>query len=75
MSYADRRRIQDAWYIEKLVSQVANCSAVKKALFRLYGCQAKPFQTGASQATYSDSIHFNCEPFSMTGLSDNEFNE
>ena len=63
-------RIQDAWYLDNSIWQIANSKVVKKVLRELYGLAPKPFQTlnfhkGTAQPTHADSIHFNCEPFGM----------
>jgi len=63
-------RIQDYWPVNPRVHALATAPAVLDALRELYGREPKPFQTlnfryGTEQATHSDSIHFNSEPFGL----------
>ena len=68
--YADRGRIQDAWYISQNVLALAQCATVLDTLETLYRAKARPFQTlnfykGTQQKVHTDNIHFNSEPFGM----------
>lgn len=65
--YADATRIQDAWWWNDAVREIATSQKVLELLEALYRRRAIPFQTlnfrvGTQQKTHSDTIHFNSLP-------------
>lgn len=65
--YADTTRIQDAWWWNDAVREIATSPSVLTLLEALYGRRPIPFQTlnfrvGTQQKTHSDTIHFNSLP-------------
>ena len=72
--YADTTRIQDAWWFNEHVKQVAVAPRILEILEILYGRKPIPFQTlnfrvGSQQRTHSDIIHFDSIPYGyMAGV-------
>ena len=65
--YADTTRVQDAWWWNDPVREIATAPKVIELLESLYRRRAIPFQTlnfrvGTQQKTHSDTIHFNSLP-------------
>ena len=65
--YADETRIQDLWYFNENVRQIALAPRVMEILRHLYKREPFPFQTlnfrvGSQQRTHSDVIHFDTLP-------------
>lgn len=70
VSHSSSNRIQDAWPLIENVREIALYGPMLDLLGELFGQKARPFQTlnfkyGTEQATHSDTIHFNSEPFGM----------
>ena len=66
--YADETRIQDYWFFNEQVRQIALAPRVLEILRALYGREPLPFQTlnfrvGSQQRTHSDIIHFDTLPY------------
>jgi ectoine hydroxylase-related dioxygenase (phytanoyl-CoA dioxygenase family) len=66
--YADETRIQDAWWRNEDVRQIAIAPRVLEILRILYRREPIPFQTlnfrvGSQQRTHSDIIHFDSFPY------------
>jgi hypothetical protein len=66
--YADETRVQDLWFFNEQVRQIALAPRVLEILRALYGREPLPFQTlnfrvGSQQRTHSDIIHFDSFPF------------
>jgi hypothetical protein len=72
--YADTTRIQDAWWWEENVRQIAVAPRILELLRILYRREPVPFQTlnfrvGSQQRTHSDIIHFDSIPYGyMAGV-------
>jgi hypothetical protein len=72
--YADTTRIQDAWWWNEHVKEIAVAPRVLEILEVLYGRKPIPFQTlnfrvGSQQRTHSDIIHFDSIPYGfMAGV-------
>ena len=72
--YADSTRIQDAWYFNEHVKQIAVAPRILELLRILYRREPIPFQTlnfrvGSQQRTHSDIIHFDSIPYGyMAGV-------
>lgn len=72
--YADTTRIQDAWWFNDAVRQIAIAPRVLEILRVLYRREPIPFQTlnfrvGSQQRTHSDIIHFDSIPYGyMAGV-------
>ena len=66
--WADETRVQDGWFFNDPVRQIALAPRVIEILRLLYGREPVPFQTlnfrvGSQQRTHSDIIHFDCLPY------------
>ncbi len=66
-SYQHGERVQDAWKYSQAVHALATEKNVLRALDKLYGRKALPFQTlnfpiGTQQKLHSDTVHFNSMP-------------
>lgn len=66
--YSDETRIQDAWYFNPHVREIAVAPRVLELLKIFYGREPIPFQTlnfrvGSQQRTHSDIIHFDSFPY------------
>jgi ectoine hydroxylase-related dioxygenase (phytanoyl-CoA dioxygenase family) len=72
--YADTTRIQDAWWFNEHVKEIAVSPRILQILEVLYGRKPIPFQTlnfrvGSQQRTHSDIIHFDSIPYGyMAGV-------
>ena len=72
--YADSTRIQDAWWFDRHVKEIATAPRVLDILRILYRREPIPFQTlnfrvGSQQRTHSDIIHFDSIPYGyMAGV-------
>lgn len=72
--YADETRIQDAWWWNDGVKQIATAPRILELLRIFYRREPIPFQTlnfrvGSQQRTHSDIIHFDSIPFGyMAGV-------
>lgn len=72
--FADETRVQDAWWFNEHVREIALAPRIMDALRALYGREPVPFQTlnfrvGSQQRTHSDIIHFDSIPYSyMCGV-------
>jgi ectoine hydroxylase-related dioxygenase (phytanoyl-CoA dioxygenase family) len=72
--YADETRVQDAWWFNEDVRQIAIAPRILELLEILYGRKPIPFQSlnfrvGSQQRTHSDIIHFDSIPYGyMAGV-------
>jgi hypothetical protein len=72
--YADTTRVQDAWWFNDGVRQIAVAPRILELLRVLYRREPIPFQTlnfrvGSQQRTHSDIIHFDSIPYGyMAGV-------
>ena len=72
--YSDATRIQDAWWWNEHVKEIAVAPRILKLLEILYGRKPIPFQSlnfrvGSQQRTHSDIIHFDSIPYGfMAGV-------
>jgi hypothetical protein len=72
--YGDETRLDEAWYFNQAVRDLASAPRVMEVLRLLYQREPIPFQTlnfrrGTEQAIHSDTIHFHSMPSHfMTGV-------